>query len=73
VLALARLLAAALERIRIAPLVPLLAVQLALLSAFLAVCMTAGAQVELNSASMIIAAMLESPPWPCRTPLWCSH
>ncbi|EKN3756880.1 DUF1275 domain-containing protein [Yersinia enterocolitica] len=58
VLALARLLAAALERIRIAPLVPLLALQLALLSAFLAVCIIAGTQVDPNSASMIIAGML---------------
>jgi uncharacterized membrane protein YoaK (UPF0700 family) len=57
-LALTRLLAAGLQRIRIGSLLPLLALQLLLLSGFFAVCTAAGPAIDPNSASMIFAGML---------------
>jgi hypothetical protein len=58
VLALVRLLAAGLERIRIASLLPLLMLQFVLLSAFLAICIAADPVVDPNAAKMVIAGML---------------
>ena len=57
-LALTRLLAAGLERIRISSLLPLLFLQFLLLSGFFAVCAGAGPGVDPNTASMIFAGML---------------
>jgi uncharacterized membrane protein YoaK (UPF0700 family) len=57
-LALTTFLAAALERIRIASLTPLLLLQLILLLAFLAFCLAAGPGVERNAAIMTLAGML---------------
>jgi uncharacterized membrane protein YoaK (UPF0700 family) len=57
-LALTRLLAAGLERLRIGSLLPLLLLQFLLLAGFLAVCTAAGAAIDPNSASMIFAGML---------------
>jgi uncharacterized membrane protein YoaK (UPF0700 family) len=55
-LALTRLLAAGLERIRISSLMPLL-LQFFLLSAFLAVCVGSGPGIDPNTARMIFAGM----------------
>jgi uncharacterized membrane protein YoaK (UPF0700 family) len=57
-LALTRLLAAGLERVRIGSLVPLLLLQFLLLAAFLAVCAAAGPHIDPNTAIMIFAGML---------------
>ena len=57
-LALARLLAAGLERIRVGSLMPLLFLQFLLLSTFLALCVRGGPTIDPNTASMIIAGML---------------
>jgi uncharacterized membrane protein YoaK (UPF0700 family) len=58
-LAATRLLAAGLERARIAPLGPvLLLLQFLLLATFLAICLSAGPRVDLNAPSMIVAGML---------------
>jgi uncharacterized membrane protein YoaK (UPF0700 family) len=58
VLALTRLLAGALERLRIASLTPLLLLQFLLLSGFLAIGAAAGPHVNPNAAAMIFAGML---------------
>ena len=58
VLAVIRMLAAGLERIQVASLLPLLFLQLVLLSAFLAICIAAGPRLDLNAANMVFAAML---------------
>jgi uncharacterized membrane protein YoaK (UPF0700 family) len=57
-LALTRLLAAGLERIRISSLVPLLVLQFLLLLAFFNVCIHAGRSVDPNTARVIFAGML---------------
>ncbi|MGY8668726.1 DUF1275 family protein [Bradyrhizobium sp. UFLA05-109] len=57
-LVLAKVLAAALERIGIASLVPLLLLQFVLLLAFLAVCLAAGPYVGHDAAIMALAGML---------------
>jgi uncharacterized membrane protein YoaK (UPF0700 family) len=57
-LGLTRLLAAGLERIRIASLRPLLALQVMLLSGMLLVCVTAGPEIDPNACNTIIAGML---------------
>jgi uncharacterized membrane protein YoaK (UPF0700 family) len=57
-LALATFLAAAVERMRIASLTPLLVLQFILLLAFLAVCLAAGPGVDRNAATMTLAGML---------------
>ena len=57
-LALTKLLAATLERIRIAPLTPLLLLQFILLLAFLALCLAAGPGVDRNAAIITLAGML---------------
>jgi len=57
-LALTRVLAAALERAGVAPLAPLLLLQLALLCAFAWICVAAGARVDSNAPAMIVAGML---------------
>jgi uncharacterized membrane protein YoaK (UPF0700 family) len=58
VLALTRLLAAGLERLKIASLVPLLLFQFLLLAAFFALCRSAGPRLDPNTAIMILAGML---------------
>jgi uncharacterized membrane protein YoaK (UPF0700 family) len=58
VLALVRLLAAGLERIRIASLLPLLMLQFVLVSACLAICIAAGPRADPNAANMVVAGML---------------
>jgi uncharacterized membrane protein YoaK (UPF0700 family) len=58
VLAVIRVLAAGLERIEVASLLPLLFLQLVLLSAFLAISMAAGPRPDPNAANMVFAAML---------------
>jgi uncharacterized membrane protein YoaK (UPF0700 family) len=57
-LALTRLLAAGLKRMRINSLVPLLLLQFLLLSAFLAACVRAGPRINPNAATMIFAGMV---------------
>jgi len=57
-LAATRLLAAGLERARIAPLGPVLLLQFLLLATFLAICVSAGPHVDPNAPSMIVAVML---------------
>jgi uncharacterized membrane protein YoaK (UPF0700 family) len=57
-LAATRLLAAGLERARIAPLGPALLLQFLLLATFLAICLSAGPRVDPNAPSMIVAGML---------------
>jgi uncharacterized membrane protein YoaK (UPF0700 family) len=57
-LAVTRVLAAALERAGVAPLAPLLMLQLALLCAFASICVAAGARVDLNAPAIIVAGML---------------
>jgi uncharacterized membrane protein YoaK (UPF0700 family) len=57
-LGLAKLLAAGLQRIRIASLLPLLILQLLLLSAFLAICVVAGPRFDPDATSIVIAGML---------------
>jgi uncharacterized membrane protein YoaK (UPF0700 family) len=57
-LALVKLLAVLLERIRIASLLPLLMLQFVLLSAFLAICIAAVPPVDPEAASMVVAGML---------------
>ena len=57
-LALTTFLAAALERIRIASLTPLLLLQFILLLAFLVLCLAAGPGVDRNAAIMTLAGML---------------
>jgi uncharacterized membrane protein YoaK (UPF0700 family) len=57
-LGLAKLLAASLQRIRIASLLPLLILQLLLLSAFLAICIVAGPRLDPDATSIVIAGML---------------
>jgi len=57
-LALTRLATAALERRRIAPLVSLLALQFALLVAFLGISLAAGPNPDPDAANMIVASML---------------
>jgi uncharacterized membrane protein YoaK (UPF0700 family) len=58
VLGLTRLLAAWLERARIASLLPLLLLELALLAGFLAVGLADGPSIDPNAASMVCAGML---------------
>jgi uncharacterized membrane protein YoaK (UPF0700 family) len=58
VLALTRLLAAGLERLKIASLVPLLLIQFLLLAAFFALCRSAGPRLDPNTTIMILAGML---------------
>lgn len=57
-LAVTRLLAAGLDRVRIATLPILLLLQLVLLAGFLAICLAAGPRVGPNATSMIVAGML---------------
>jgi uncharacterized membrane protein YoaK (UPF0700 family) len=57
-LALTRVLAAALERAGVAPLAPLLVLQLALLCAFASICVAAGPRVESNAPTIVVAGML---------------
>jgi len=57
-LALTRGLAAALERAGVAPLAPLLLLQLALLCAFASIAVAAGPRVEPNAPTMVVAGML---------------
>jgi uncharacterized membrane protein YoaK (UPF0700 family) len=57
-LALTRLLAAGLERLRVPSLVPLLLLQFLLLSGFLVICLAAGPHSDPNTAIMILAGML---------------
>ena len=57
-LALSRLLAAGLERIRISSLIPLLLLQFLLLLAFFDICFDAGRGIDPNSPRMIFAGML---------------
>ena len=57
-LVLAKVLAAGLERIRVASLTPLLLLQFSLLLAFLALCLAAGPGVDPNAAIMTLAGML---------------
>ena len=57
-LALTRVLAAALERAGVAPLAPLLVLQLALLCAFASIAVAAGPRVEPNAPTMVVAGML---------------
>jgi uncharacterized membrane protein YoaK (UPF0700 family) len=56
-LALVRLLAAGLDRIRIAPLVPLLALQFMVFLAALAICIAAGSETDPHATSMVVASM----------------
>jgi len=58
VLGLTRLLAGALERVRVASLRPVLLVQFLLLCGFLALCVKAGPRVDPDTAIAIVAAML---------------
>jgi uncharacterized membrane protein YoaK (UPF0700 family) len=58
VLALTRLLAAGLERLRIASLLPLLLLQFLLLAAFFGMCRTAGPRLDPDTTTMIFAGML---------------
>src|SRR5215471_17695745 len=58
VIAATRLLVAGLERNRISSVMPLLLLQFLLLSAFLAVCIGAGREIDPNTARMIFAGML---------------
>jgi len=57
-LALTRVLAAALEHKGVAPLAPLLLLQLALLCAFASIAVAAGPRVESNAPTMAVAGML---------------
>jgi uncharacterized membrane protein YoaK (UPF0700 family) len=57
-LALVKLLATLLERMRIASLLPLLMLQFVLLAAFLAICIAAAPPVDPNAAGMVVAGML---------------
>jgi len=57
VVGLTRLLAGVLERVRVAPLGPLLLVQLLLLSGFLFLCVKAGPRIDPNTANAIVAGM----------------
>jgi uncharacterized membrane protein YoaK (UPF0700 family) len=58
VLALTRLLAAGLERLKIASLVPLLLIQFLLLAASFVLCRSAGPRLDPNTTIMILAGML---------------
>jgi uncharacterized membrane protein YoaK (UPF0700 family) len=58
VLVLTRLLAAGLERLQVASLLPLLSLQLILLSTFFVICLAAGARTDPHTAKMIFAGML---------------
>ena len=58
VLALTRLLAGGLERVRIASLRPLLLLQFLLLAGFLALCVAIGPRSDPNAANMVVAGML---------------
>lgn len=58
VLAVARLLAAGLKRMHIAPLGPLLLLQFLLLGGFLALCVGSGPPLDLNAARATVAGML---------------
>lgn len=57
-LAMARLLAAGLERMHVTSLRPLLLLQLLLLAGFLAVCVGGGSRLDLNTANATVAGML---------------
>jgi len=57
-LAISRLLAGGLERVRIGPLPVLLLLQLVLLLAFLAICLVAGPGANPDASNMIVASML---------------
>ena len=57
-LALTQVLAAALERAGVAPLAPLLLLQLVLLCTFASICVAAGPRVEPNAPTMVVAGML---------------
>jgi uncharacterized membrane protein YoaK (UPF0700 family) len=58
VLAVTRLLASGLERVRIASLRPLLLLQFLLLSGFLVICVAAGPRIDPGAANAIVAGML---------------
>jgi uncharacterized membrane protein YoaK (UPF0700 family) len=58
VLAVTRLLAGGLERVRIASLRPLLLLQFLLLSGFLVICVAAGPRIDPGAANAIVAGML---------------
>jgi uncharacterized membrane protein YoaK (UPF0700 family) len=66
-LALARVLAAALERAGVAPLAPLLLLQFALLCAFASICVAAGPRIDSNTPTMVAPACWASAPWQSRT------
>jgi uncharacterized membrane protein YoaK (UPF0700 family) len=57
-LVLVRLFAAGLDRIRIAPLLPMLVLQFMLILAALAICIAAGSEADPSAADMVVATML---------------